>query len=260
MGETSADASQQPLCQSRFERRDKLPEGYLHGPIRCRHCFGTDERTLHLGDWRLQNNPGYYGSADPRILILGFSKGANQNQVAEAGRFDEVAFARARHRLRAVLEVLNLVPSDRTIDALMTARERDFGVASLVRCSLGKMKNGVCKTSGDVIPSAFASRATLSIIERCADKFLRELPRRVRVVLLLGTSDVYIKRTQELLSRLFPDFSVVNPVAFRSRGALWVYAAHPSPGNGHFDAWLQGSPDNSSGVKRRLAQEALAGG
>jgi len=234
-----------------------LSEGYIHGPLQCRVCFSGTEKTLVLGDWRLHNNPGYYGSSEPEILVLGFSKGANQNKVAEAGDFDKIAFAKARHRLKAVLETLYIMPSDRNIDALMTAREQTFGVASLVRCSFCKMKGGVCKTSGDVIPSAFTNASTLAIVQRCASTFLGKLPSHVKLVVLLGTSDSYITKTKSIFSKLYTDFSPINSCAFRAGGALWVYAAHPSPGNGHFDSWVSADMDNSSGQKRILALQAL---
>lgn len=231
---------------------------YSHGPQQCRLCFNNTETKLSLGDWRLQNNPGYYGSSAPSTLVLGFSKGANQNRAATAGDFDKVAFAGARHRLQTVLTVLGLMPSDRSIDHLMTGRERDFGVASLVRCSFCKMKNGECKTSGDVIPSAFTNPVTLNIIQRCTTTHLRALPPTVKRVLLLGTADAYIKKTKAILSRLYTDSSPVNEVAFRAGGVLWVYVAHPSPGNGHFESWVSGEPENPSARKRALAQLALA--
>ena len=234
-----------------------MSNGYIHGPLQCRACYIGNEPTLVLGDWRLHNNPGYYGSSDPEILILGFSKGANQNKVAEDGDFDKIAFAKARHRLKAVLETLRVMPSDRGIDALMTAREPQFGVASLVRCSFCKMKGGTCKTSGDVIPSAFTNASTLPIIQRCASTFLGKLPKRVKLVVLLGTGDSYIAKTRTIFSKLYTDFFPINPAAFRAGGALWLYAAHPSPGNGHFDSWVAGGSDNPSGQKRILALQAL---
>jgi hypothetical protein len=234
-----------------------MAEGYTHGPQQCRACFRSTEETLILDDWRLQNNPGYYGSKDPEIIVLGFSKGANQNKVALQGDFDNVAFAKARNRLKSVLETLNVMPKNRSIDSLMTAKEDEFGVASLVRCSFGKMKNGICKTSGDVIPSAFTNKATLAIIQRCSSKFLGKLPSRVRLVILLGTSDSYITKTKSIFSALYDDYLSINACAFRAGGALWVYAAHPSPGNGHFDSWLSAGLDNSSGQKRILALQAL---
>lgn len=235
-----------------------MPNTYSHGPQHCRLCFNTNEATLSLGDWRLHNNPGYYGSSTPSTLVLGFSKGANQNRAAEAGNFDRVAFAGARHRLQTVLAVLGLMPNDRSIDYLMTAHERDFGVASLVRCSFCKMKGGECKTSGDVIPSAFTNAQTVKIIERCATTHLKVLPPSVKRVVLLGTADAYIKKTSAIFSGMYTDFSSINEVAFKAGGALWVYAAHPSPGNGHFESWASGTQENPSAHKRVLAQRALA--
>lgn len=231
---------------------------YFHGPAACRICFSGKDSTLALGDWRLHNNPGYYGGSAPEVLVLGFSKGAKQNRVAAAGEFDSVAFAGARHRLQTVLTVLGQMPTDRGIDHLMTAREKQFGVASLVRCSFCKMKNGVCKTSGDVIPSAFTTPSTLAIIRTCASTYLRRLPDATRLVVLLGTADAYIAKTRAIFSDLYRDFASVNEVAFRAGGALWVYGAHPSPGNGHFEAWASGPGDTTSGRKRVLAQRALA--
>lgn len=190
--------------------------------------------------------------------MLGFSKGANQNRAAAAGNFDRVAFAGARHRLQTVLTVLGLMPNDRSIDDLMTAYERDFGVASLVRCSFCKMKGGECKTSGDVIPSAFTNADTVSIIKRCMSTHLKTMPSSVKRVVLLGTADSYIKKTKAIFSDMYSDFTSVNEVAFRAGGALWVYAAHPSPGNGHFESWASGSQENPSARKRILARGALA--
>lgn len=234
-----------------------MSEDYIHGPIQCRACFSNTEKALALGDWRLHNNPGYYGSNDPEILVLGFSKGANQNKIAEVGDFDKIAFANARHRLKAVLETLNIMPSDRNIDTLMTRHEQTFGVVSLVRCSFCKIKDGVCKTSGDVIPSAFTNVSTLAVINRCASTFLGKLPGRVKLVILLGTSDSYMSKTKSIFSKLYTDFAPINSCAFSAGGALWVYAAHPSPGNGHFDSWVSASTENPSGRKRIFALQAL---
>jgi hypothetical protein len=237
-----------------------MTDGYAHGPLKCRECFPGEGDTLTLGDWKLQNDPGYYGSSDPEILVLGFSKGLNQAKAAEEGCFDRIAFAGARHRLKTVLQVLNLMPTDRDINALMTSSERTFGVASLVRCSFSKLKNGVYKTSGDVIPSAFTNQDTLRIVGTCARRYLLHLPQRVRLVVLLGTSDSYIAKTKVLCSSIYPDYCERNRVSFRTDGVLWVYAAHPSPGNGHFDEWARGSVDTTSGRKRWLALEALSAG
>jgi hypothetical protein len=239
------------------EKIDQFMEAYIHGPQTCRMCFSGEEKEQRMDEWRLTNNPGYYGSSNPKILVLGFSKGANQNKEAESGYFDRVAFAGARHRLQKVLETLRLMPSDRGIDALMTAEEADFGVAYLVRCSFCKLKDGKWKTSGDVIPSAFTNRVTLSIIEQCARQHLKSLPKPVKLVVLLGTSDTYIQKVTQLAREMHKDWRYINEVAFEAGGARWIFATHPSPGNGYFEAWVTKPSSDKSGGKRILALEAL---
>lgn len=234
-----------------------MTQGYSHGSLSCRDCFTGKEAIMKFGDWRLHNNPGYYGSSSPEILVLGFSKGANQNKTAAEGNFDKIAFAKARHRLQEVLETLGIMPRNRGIDDLMTAKEKTFGVASLVRCSFCKIKDGSCKTSGDVIPSSFTNKATLKIIETCSKKYLGILPSSTRLVVLLGTSETYIKKTKGMIQRLHIDFKPVNHVSFFTGRALWLYATHPSPGNGYFKAWVNKGADDQSGNKRILAQQAL---
>lgn len=230
---------------------------YTHGPQTCQKCFSPNQKELRLGDWRLVNNPGFYGSATPEILVLGFSKGANQNRAAEQGDFDRIAFADARHRLQQLLEVMGLMPKDRSIDQLMTGKEHQFGVASMVRCSFSKLKDGVWKTSGDVIPSAFKDPDTLAIIRTCGSQHLGALPASVKLVVLLGTDDRYIKETQNIVKKLHGDWKSVNSVAFTASGALWVHATHPSKGNGHFKAWVEGSSQEKSGFKRELVLKAM---
>jgi hypothetical protein len=155
------------------------------------------------------------------------------------------------------LETHGLMPSDRGIDHLISAEETEFGFASLVRCSLCRMDGGRCRTSGDVVASAFRSAGTRSIIERCADTYLGRLPGSVKLVVLLGTADVYVSKVTSIFSELFGDFAPVNEVAFRAGGAMWVFAAHPSPGNGHFQAWVSGEADKAPGRKRVLALRAI---
>lgn len=231
---------------------------YRHGPQDCRACFENQEKERRMGDWKLTNNPGYYGSSTPETLVLGFSKGANQNKAADAGDFDKIAFAGARPRLQRVLETLDLMPEGRSIDALMTSKEERFGVASLVRCSLCKWKDGKWKTSGDVVPMAFTNETTNQIITRCVQKHLSNLPPTTKRVVLLGNGDAYIKKVSSLIRSIHHGFRPLSEVAFDAGGARWVFATHPSPLNGHFDAWVGSPSSHKSGKKRDLAVSALA--
>ena len=54
--------------------------GYNHGPCQCRVCFSGRANVLALVDWRLHNNPGYYGSRTPKILVLGFFQRSHLEQ------------------------------------------------------------------------------------------------------------------------------------------------------------------------------------
>lgn len=235
-----------------------MRDGYTHGYGNCRDCFPNGGDVRAISDWRLTNIPTYSGASDPEILVLGFSKGANQSKVAIRGEdFDKIAFAGARDRLAQVLGTLGLMPRDRGIDALMTAAEPRFGVASLVRCSLCQQQGDNCLTSGSVVPNAFNTPDVHAIIQRCTAKYLGQLPAKTRLVVLLGTSDNYIKKTTQRFAQLYRDFRAINPVSFSAGGATWLYATHPSPGNGHFKAWIEKGPENGSGQKRLLAQTAI---
>jgi hypothetical protein len=206
----------------------------------------------------LYNNPGYAGSSNPSTLILGFSKGANQNQIAKQGNYDQVPFAGMRDRLQQVLATLDLMPTDRDIDQMLTANEREFGAASLVRCSLCRKKGDNCITSGTLVTDGFNIPEIKAIIEQCATTFLSKPPESLRRVILLGTNRIYIKETMGLFQHLYPDFSCINEVAFQARGVLWIYVAHPSKANGRFKAWIDAEPGSLTGQKCLLAREAFA--
>ena len=235
------------------------PDRFKHGPIDCRQCFpSSDSSTLVLGDWRLNNNPGYYGSANPEVLILGFSKGATQNKAQASEDFDSIAFAGMRDRLQAVLEVLHLMPGNCSLNDMLMGREERFGFASLVRCSLYKMVKGKATTSGPVVTSAFKQKEALNIIESCARTYLRDLPSSLRLTLLLGTNKTYMRNVKAIFSGMYDSFEDINEVAFYAGNVLWVFVAHPSPANGHFRAWLsEGDVLNQSSSKRVLAAKAI---
>jgi hypothetical protein len=231
-------------------------KGYQHGPTPCRKCFprGTGESVL-LGTLKLHNNPGYYGSSNPQVLVLGFSKGTNQMRASPRGGLDHVAFSGARPTLKRILQALGLIDRTADMDRLLTGAESVFGFASLVRCSLQDASTG---SSGDLPRRVFKERLALPVAKACANEFLAPLPPSVKVVVLLGTSDQYIKNTMRVIGGLYRDFAEVNSVAFTAGGALWVYATHPSGENRHLNEWLNDPPTTTAGRKRADAVEALA--
>lgn len=209
------------------------------------------------GDWHLRANPGYWGAQAPKVLVLGFSKGATQIAAAVGGQFDAVAFAGMRPRLKAVLDGLGLDLDGQRIDDALTASGRVLGAASLIRCGLSVMEQGQLKSSGTIMPKAAKATFPLQAMKTCIGRHLNPLPESVETVVMLGTTDAYVKGVKGLMREQFPDFQEVNDVAFRAQGRTWVFASHPSGVNGTFGEWVAGDGSTESGRKRLLALAAL---
>jgi hypothetical protein len=235
--------------------------GYSHGWLDCSRCFKEDEDPFIYNNWELQNDPGYAGSNSPRILVLGFSKGATAIEAAKQGDYNKVPFAGMRKRLQKVLEKLEQMPNDQSIDEMLTAKEKEFGGVSLVRCSLcrRKKKGKKCLTSGAMVTAGFNLPEIYTFVRKCANAYLANPPESLEQVLVLGTIIVYIRKTKQLFRKLYPDFHHINGVAFRARNALWIYVAHPSPNNGYFESWIKAKSSNPSGEKCLMALDALGG-
>jgi hypothetical protein len=189
--------------------------------------------------------------------VLGFSKGANQTEVADRGRFEDVAFARMRDRLHAILVALDLASSDMDINAAMRAEDDSYAFASLVRCGMSLDRNGKLVTSGTVMPQALRNSWTRAVMDRCIRQHLLDLPGSIQTVVLLGSATAYVEGVMALMATIFPDFRRINDVAFQAARRLWVFATHPSPGNGHFASWLGEQDSGKQGCKRALAVAAL---
>ncbi len=189
--------------------------------------------------------------------MLGFSKGATQIAAAAGGQFDAVAFAGMRPRLKAVLDGLGLDLDGQSIDEAMSAGARALGAASLIRCGLSVMENGQLKSSGTIMPKAAKASFPLQAMKTCIGRHLNPLPESVETVVMLGTTDAYVKGVKGLMREQFSDYQDVNDVSFRAQGRTWVFASHPSGANGTFGEWVAGDGSTESGRKRLLARAAL---
>lgn len=230
-----------------------------HGPIACRRCFETDKPVAERGAWRIVNDPGAWGSANPTVLVLGFSKGFTQADATRSGRFEDVPFKRMRTRLTEVLRAIGVLGPAEIVDNRMVASERDLAFGSLVRCSLSRRndRTGRYECTGPIMPKAFVEPAVAPVLRRCAQQHIATLPTSVRLVIMLGTSDDYIARCRELIrSTVKFQFRDVNDVAYGTGPVTWVHVSHPSGLNGHHPAWMAGGPDKQ-GRKRGLAQAAV---
>lgn len=188
----------------------------VHGPIVCARCFQANQSEKDLGAWHVVNDPGAWGSSNPAILILGFSKGATQAGIYKTGRFDDVAFGgRSRGNLTAILRRVHLLRPDERVDEKIHVGEKDFAFGSLVRCSLSRKSSNdnSYKSSGALIVKSF--QEVPQILATCAAAFLRPLPERTRLIVMLGVDERYIRECKKFMQRLYPEgFREINAVSY----------------------------------------------
>jgi hypothetical protein len=242
-----------------LSERPLLPE---HGRLDCSACFPPATAwggSYACDGWQLERNPCAWGSCDPVVLVLGFSKGRNQsgNIVdAEGPEYDAVPFRHMRRNLTAILQRLRLLGPGDEIDNHIDRDERTFAFGSLIRCSIARLdkRTGRYLKSGDVI-HALAEQRDRDYIHRCARRFLSALPPRLRLVVMLSNDLTYVEACKEALAIVHPELTRLNPVAYRTGAVTWVHVVHPSGASGkHVPAWL----DATEGVQAQKREWAIA--
>ena len=238
-----------------------------HGKIDCRLCFSASDSNVRKPNpnWKMINDPGAWGGgSDPDYLVLGFSKGATQAGIYEAGRFEDVAFAGMRPRLTEALRAMGALESYESADSKIANPNSNIAFGSLIRCSVSRLDKAASAKAGKEVYACTGPLITKSfkeipqVIANCTKRFLTDLPASVKAVFLLGNTDSYVTSCQTVLRKLFPsDFKQLNEMAVSADGRVWVNIAHPSGLNGHFKTWLNN--DDSSGLKRIQAKAAVVG-
>jgi hypothetical protein len=238
----------------------------VHGRIVCRLCFHGTGNVRLVRNWKIINDPCAAGGHKPEILVLGFSKGATQAGLYKKEVVGNVMFGgkQTRQNLTAILRAVKLLGENERVDDRIRKGETRFAFASLVRCSLSRVDEKataprgrkVFKSSGALITKAFSEIP--EIIDNCATRFLKNLPSSVKLIIMLGSSDRYIKHCKQLMKKMHPaGFMELNEVAYRNDRHVWVHLTHPSKGNGTLKAWLHGTRDNTSAIKKQKAEEIV---
>jgi hypothetical protein len=240
------------------EPHSSLPE---HGRVTCSKCFPGptvwNETDLRVDGWHIVNNPMSWGTATPRFLLLGVSKGTTQCDAIATRPHDQVPFDGFRPALTRALQVLGLLRSTEAIDDRISAVEQEWGGGSMVRCALGlpKADNSI-ERSGTVVQRLAAMPIEDSWITRCSSVFLGALPASLRVVVLLSNDDKYVEACFSAISRLRPRTRKINAVSYGDEQVTWVHIIHVGgPGKNHIAAWFDG--EGTQGGKRRAAQAAV---
>lgn len=236
---------------------------FTHGPVQCDTCWTTttSNTSQERGGFRLVRDPGYWGAGQPEVLVLGMSKGNTQANAYGRQSFEQVAFKGIRSRLLQLLQAVELIPCEETaaqFERRFCQGEREFGFASVVRCSLSAWSEAKqhYTAEGPLVLRAFNDRSDgYAFVKACINQHLVRLPPRTQLVVLLGNSDAYIAAMRSALGVERGAVSALNPVAYSSRNVLFVHIAHPSRGNGHFGNFIRG--EGTSGQKLEWARAAL---
>ncbi|WP_300010932.1 hypothetical protein [Pseudonocardia sp.] len=197
----------------------------------------TKEFVVGKKHWRLRANPGYWGSSAPDILVLGFSKGPNQDKkIADGARFEDIPFAEMRNDLRRLLAAAGLVDSNLDIDSLFLSTEPHFGFASLVRCSVSIWGKNSRKqldwigTGGNVIGQTIA--AAPAFVTECVARHLKAgLPESVKLVVMLGSAKENVRNIMMVLDGKPFNSGPAIHYAYRALGRTVVHLPHPAGGN-----------------------------
>lgn len=234
---------------------------FQHGPVDCVRCWKNLESTVQEeGAFRIVHDPGHWGACNPELLVLGMSKGNTQSTAYQTDTFDNVAFKGMRHRMLKGFQAVGLLAGEdaSSFEKRFSSPEEDIAFASVVRCSLtgwDRKKERHTADSPNVLPAFKPTVSGHRFVKACVDQHLVSLPSRTKRVILLGNTDGYVKAIAGALSRQRSPVHWVNPMAYVSNEVLFVHLAHPSPGNGHFGAYLRG--EGKPGQKRDWARMAL---
>ncbi|WP_316206314.1 MULTISPECIES: hypothetical protein [unclassified Bradyrhizobium] len=233
-----------------------------HGRINCSRCFPGSAKwgntSIEQDGWILENNPLAWGATNPRYLVLGFSKGAQQCEKLLVAAHDEIPFAGFRHNLTAILRKLGLLALEQSIDDRISESEIDYAFGSLIRCSVSHIDptTGVASKSGDIINRLSRRSPSNDWALNCMRQFLTDLPSRLEVVVLLSNDSNCIDACFRRLQSLHPSMKRINSVAYSDGRVTWIHTVHGSPlAQSHINAWLDGG-NTAQGLKQREAVQA----
>ena len=252
----------------------KMPaDGLLppRGRIACSRCFNGGKTiwgstTYVRGDgWTIVNNPMAWGNRTPKVLVLGFSKGGNQNADILERPHDEVAFRGGRPNLSTIFETLGLKSRDQSIDRLISDRGGDFAFGSLVRCSVKKRDGEKWLMSGkDIMGSCLRDRQMGAVINNCISQFLGALPASVRLVAMLGNDLKYIEGCYSAIRAERSGLRRINAVSYGDEKVVFIHAVHFKAQGALVPEWATGTPgrakrpETDQPLKRKLAIEGAS--
>ena len=137
--------------------------------------------------------------------MLGFSGGHNQSYTV-ASNFNDRPFRGMRPRITQIFQKFGLLGLNERVDDRIHENERDFAFGSILRCSISKWDDGKqdWAKSGDVISSLSKDWRAQRFLSNCGEQFLKHLPPRLRLVILLSNDDSYTRMCRTIIQRSIP--------------------------------------------------------
>ncbi|WP_394155815.1 hypothetical protein [Loktanella salsilacus] len=253
-----------------------------HGRVNCTRCFVSPQavafdktkRTSPEETWRITSNPLAWGSAEPEIVVLGFSKGHTQAGALATATHNEIAYKKWRTAVGKILAHVGVVsaPKDgryrEMVDGLIEDRSGRFHFGSLVRCTVERYDRNSRdwkSSGGGMLDKFMATGFGNEVATNCALEFLGELPATTRLVVMFGMGNKlnYVRATRKLLEKVRPgQWRTVNDVAYSDGQITFVHVEHFAAQGALIPNWLgeNNHPRSDYGRKARDAvQAALLG-
>lgn len=244
-----------------------------HGRVSCTICHATespdfDRTRTRDGDWRITFNPLSWGSVEPEVVVLGFSKGPTQAGALAHAPHDSIAYKGSRGNVGKILAHVGLIPPgpndelSRRVDRLIAERSGRFHFASLVRCTVERLDPKAAKwkgSGGGMLDKFVATEFGSKVAGNCAKRFLGDLPASTKLVVMfgLGTRMNYVREARKLFSQARPgSWRTVNDVAYSDGSVTVVHVEHFASQGALIPNWL-GVNEHERSKLGKMAQEGV---
>ena len=241
-----------------------------HGSWRCPGCRACFTGTSHIGwhansiavfekgrfRWHLRPNPGYWGDSELKILVLGFSKGHDQQEMIDLynrGRrgFEDIPFNSTsrptRKYLAEILLALGVIHKRQAIDDLFKAGNHGFGFASMVRCTVEVTRSGGKAKSKPGVRSQ-TIKSVPPFYSDCIDRYVINAPKSVKLVILLSADKKYVDHCREQFGGVSTVDKAETTYAYIASGRTFVHVPSPSSEAAGFkNVFIGKTPPNPRG-------------
>jgi hypothetical protein len=251
-------------------RMSCLPE---HGRVSCTRCYldrapQFDKSKRTEGEWRITANPLAWGSTNPEVIVLGFSKGPTQSGALASTPHNQIAYKGWRPKVGKILAHIGLIPThgpdglEARINRLIANESGRFHFASLVRCTVERFDQKSCSwtgSGGGMLDKFVATPFGASVATNCTSAFLRDLPSETKLVVMfgLGTGLNYVDFAYDLFKRARPgNWRKINKVSYTDGIITVVHVEHFAAQGALVPRWL-GEKDHARSHLGILARDSV---